>query len=161
MRRAASALAPAMLAPLLLAAAPQGENVAPGIQPAAQVPAAFFGNSIACKNEKTGAVCQLWLERDERYRVGFNRGPQALLPSIDGPWQIEAREGRYRYRVIGGAYQLCLVPDGGMGGFDVERAGEPFAGAACYVLPPHAVGDRWSVQDEQGRRITYWLVEGR
>lgn len=139
----------------------QARPAAPGPQPVVPVPAAYLDNSVVCHDPVTGATCQLMLDAGGRYIVAINRGMQPLMPSIDGPWQIEGRTGHYMLRQFGTATQLCLQPDPGSGSYDSERAGELFAGAGCYPFTLHTLGDRWSETDSRGRQNTMWLVAGR
>lgn len=160
---------PCALAALALALAPvaaqaqdpTGRPAAPGPLPEVTVPPAYFSGSVVCLNAVTRASCQLLLEPDGRYIVAINRGPQAEMPSIDGPWQIEARSGRYRLRAMGGQTQLCLQPDGRSGGYASERASELFAGAGCYPFALHASGESWTQADSLGRTNQMWLVGAR
>lgn len=150
----------AAVLPALAHAAP-GIPVAPGPQPRLSVPTSYFHDSVICKDTVTYTSCQLLLDADGRYTVAFDRGRQTLAPSIDGPWQIEARVGHYVLRSFKGAAQLCLTPDGGSGSYESERVGEPFAGAGCYPFALHQTGEQWILTDDQGRAIKIWLVAGR
>jgi hypothetical protein len=135
--------------------------VNPGPLPKVPAPSIYFENSVVCRNQANGTVCQLWLNVDGTYQVAFNRGPQALKPSVDGPWQIEGRDGRYSMRVRKGVTQVCLQPNMGSGSYEVERANEIFASSGCYPLDTHQLGDKWEQKDGADHVYTMWLVEGR
>lgn len=147
-----SALLLAGLLPLSLHAA----------KPATTDPLAnYYENTLACQNQQSKAVCRLWLNRDGRYYVFYDLGPQAKMADIDGPFRIEGREGTFTLRRDGGKYQLCLWVAAPRILLGAEREQELFSEARCYPFTPHQVGDRWSQSDPAGRDNTLWLLKGR
>ncbi len=119
----------------------------------------YYGNSLVCRNEKTRAICHVWLDADGRYDAFYDLGAQGKPVGIHGPFEIEGREGRYTLRRRSGAFEVCLQPQPPMK-IEAERAHELFSQAACYPLSRHRVGDQWEVE-WQGVRYTLWLLAGR
>ena len=121
--------------------------------------ASYYENSLVCQNQKTHAVCHLWLNPDGTYYAFYDLGPQPKPAQIDGPFEIEGREGRYRVVARQGALEVCLQPQPPVS-LAAESAHELFSEAACYAVAPHKVGDKWEIS-WQGAQYTLWLLEGR
>ena len=121
--------------------------------------AGYYGNSLVCRNEKTRAICHVWLDADGRYYAFYDLGAQGRPAGIHGPFEIEGREGRYTLRGRSGTFQVCLHPNPPMK-IGAEQARELFSRAACYPLAIHRVGDEWEI-GWHGQRYTLWLLAGR
>jgi hypothetical protein len=124
--------------------------------------AAYFGNSLLCKDETTGAVCHLWLDADGSYFLMYDRGVQQQLPTVGGNFRLEGRRGHYSLQGRGAATRLCLRPEpSSQKHYAIEAGHELFAGASCYGLAAGKhVGDTWE-QVDAGRTYKLWLVRGR
>jgi hypothetical protein len=126
MRQLASA---ALLAALLGAcAAPPARATAPA--------AFYFGQSLLCRAQATGATCELWLFPTGRYAVFYDRGP-ATRP---GTLRYEGRQGSYAAQFAPGGIQLCLRPEDET----PPRPAAPsllFHDSGCVVLPAHPIGE--------------------
>lgn len=123
--------------------------------------AQYFGNSVLCRDESTGAVCHFWLNADRTYFLMYDRGAQKQAPTVGGDFRLEGRQGRYTVQQDGTGAKVCLQPESVPDKqFAIEADKELFAGAACYVLATdkHA-GDSWE-QTDQGRTYKLWLVRG-
>jgi len=119
----------------------------------------YYGNSLVCRDEKTRAICHVWLDADGRYYAFYDLGARGKPAGIHGPFEIEGREGRYTLRGRSGAFEVCLQPQPPMK-IGAERAHELFSQAACYPLSRRRVGDQWELE-WQGVRYTLWLLAGR
>jgi hypothetical protein len=121
--------------------------------------ASYYGNSLVCQSEKTGAVCHIWFNPDGRYYAFYNLGPQSGPAQIDGPFQIEGREGQYKVEGKPGAFKVCLTPQPAVR-LEAESAHELFSEEACYPVAPYEVGDKWATQWRDAQ-YTLWLLKGR
>ena len=121
--------------------------------------ASYYENSLVCQNQKTHAVCHLWLNPDGTYYAFYDLGPQSKPAQIDGPFEIEGREGHYRVVPRPGVLEVCLQPRPSVR-LAAQSAHELFSEAACYAVAPHEVGDKW-VTRWRGARYTLWLLKGR
>lgn len=123
----------------------------------------YHGNSLVCLDSVTKATCYIWFgsvwkDGDQSYMVMWDRGVQTELPTVGGNFRIEGRDGTYKLK--GG--QLCLSPKSNpKKSYAMEKQGELYAGSGCYEVAPHAVGDKWTQKDAQGREVTFWLLKGR
>jgi hypothetical protein len=121
----------------------------------------YLGNTLVCHNPTSGVVCRLWLNADGRYFVFFNRGALEGPATLQGPFQIEMREGRYTVRSDSIVPQLCLWPAAPRIKLDVEAEREIFSAAECYALPQLTVGQTVPGRDAAGRVVQFWLLAGR
>jgi len=122
----------------------------------------YYRNTLIWQNQTTHAIGRLWLNPDGRYFAFFNMGPQAKMPDTHGPFQVQGREGSYTLRAAGAQYRLCLWPQAPRITLGAQVQGELYAGADCYPLAPHPVGDLWSEStDPAGPVYKFWFVRGR
>jgi len=156
-----------LLAPCLLALAAAGATThwaaaADAKSAATADPLAnYYTSTLICEDQTTKAQCRLWLNPDGKYFAFYNLGPQSKVPDINGPFQVEGREGTYTLRDDGGVYQLCLWVAAPRIRIGAEVAGEMYSEAACYPFAPHKAGDAWNDKDLVGRDTKFWLMKGR
>ncbi|MFT3906956.1 MAG: hypothetical protein QM718_11670 [Steroidobacteraceae bacterium] len=143
-------------APLALQAADKGKSAAP-LDPLAEL----YGNTLVCQNQVTKAKCRLWVNPDGKYFAFFDNGSQPNPPDINGPFQIEGREGTYTVRNDTGANQLCLWIAAPRIKLLAEANKEMYSESACYALGAHKVGESWVEKDASGRDVKFWLMAGR
>src|SRR5271168_3342565 len=78
---------------------------------AADPAADYYGNSLLCKAQSSGAVCDLWLEPGGRYVVFYDSGQKAYVKSVQGDFENEGRTGSYTARATRAGLKVCLKPD--------------------------------------------------
>jgi hypothetical protein len=98
-----------------------------------------YGNTITTKDMKTGASATLLFNADGTY-VTNGVGADGKPVSYPGHW------------VINGA-NICLTPE--------VPAGSTAPGASCSPVVKHAVGETWSVTNDQGMAYQVSLSAGR
>jgi hypothetical protein len=121
--------------------------------------ASYYGNSLVCQNQKTHAVCHVWLNPDGSYYSFYDLGPQPEPAQINGPFQVEGREGRYSVTARSGVLEVCMRPQPPVL-LAAQSAHELFSEAACYPIAHHDIGDKW-VTHWKGAQYTLWLLERR
>lgn len=121
----------------------------------------YYGNTLLCQNQTSKAVCHLWLNEDGSYFLLYDRGVQPDVPVAGGNFRVEGRRGKYKLQGKAGAYQVCLTPDAVKAKtFKIEEAKEIYGGKACYALPEHKVGEKWTQAGDGGQQYKMWLVKG-
>ncbi len=123
--------------------------------------AAYYDNTLVCQNQVTKAKCRLWLNRTGKFYVFYDLGSQPKKPDINGPFQINGREGTYTLRKDGAKYKLCLWPAAPRIYINAEQQREVFTDAGCNDFTPHKLNDSWTDKDLVGRDVKFWLMEGR
>jgi hypothetical protein len=112
---------------------------------AADPAADYFGNSLLCKAQSSGAVCDLWLEPGGRYAVFYDSGQKAYVKNVHGDFENEGRTGSYTARATPAGLKLCLKPDVDVPARPSGHSPALFHDAGCIVLPHHALGELWSL----------------
>jgi hypothetical protein len=100
-----------------------------------------YGNTVTTKSAKTGATGTLMFNADGSYNAGAT-GPDGKPVAYQGKWTLKD----------GGA-TICLSPQ--------LPPNSPGAGTSCSPLMKHAVGDSWSVTNDQGETFAVSLTAGR
>jgi len=125
--------------------------------------ASYHSNSLVCLDTITKASCYIWIgsvwkDGDHDYVVMWDRGAQREPPTVGGNFRLEGREGTYQLK----GSRICLTPQHNrQKTYKAEQQGELYAGAGCYEIAAHAVGDKWTQVDSMGREVTFWLLKGR
>jgi hypothetical protein len=117
-------------------------------------PAAFyFGHSLLCRQQSTGAVCELWLNPDGRYAVFYDsRHPTRS--------RYEGRQGAYQITAAPAGVRLCLRPDTDPTPRTTTAGVALFHDPGCLTLPIHPIGEPFTLQfGSQTYRLL--LVQGR
>lgn len=119
----------------------------------------YYWNSIVCQNQKTKAVCHLWLNQDRTYLLTYDLGVQDKPLEVSGPYRLEAWEGTYTLK----GREVCLQPEPSPRGkvFVSRERGELFAQPGCYAVGPHNIGDIWMQADRAGNAVKIWLLSNR
>lgn len=127
---------------------------------AADPAAAYYGNSLLCKAQSSGAVCDLWLDADGRYAVFYDSGQKAYVKGVQGDFENEGRTGSYTAQATRSGLRLCLKPDKDVPARPKGHSPAIFHEAGCLVLPTHAPGELWTLHlgDETYRM---GLISGR
>jgi hypothetical protein len=100
-----------------------------------------YGNTVTTKSQKTGAAGSLMFNADMSYTAkAMDAKGQPV--SYGGMWSLKD----------GGA-TICLAPK--------LPAGTPGSAPSCSPLQKHAVGDNWTVTNDQGETFTVSLTAGR
>lgn len=123
--------------------------------------AAYYDNTLVCQNQVTKAKCRLWLNRDGKYFAFYDLGSQSKMPDINGPFQINGREGTYTLRKEDGKSKLCLWIAAPRIKINAEQQREVFSEAGCNDFTAHKLGDTWTEKDLMGRDVKFWLMAGR
>jgi len=128
----------------------------------AQTGAAFpyFNNSLLCKSQQTGAVCDLWLDATGKYAVFYDSGKKAYVKGVDGPFQYEGRQGVYTAVASPDGVEICLKPEADHPPRPRGNSPALFHDAGCVTLPNHAVGELWDFT-YQGETYKMGLIAGR
>lgn len=121
----------------------------------------YYANTLVCQNQVTKAVCRLWVNPDGHYFAFFDNGSQPNPPGIEGPFQIEGREGTYTVRNDDGSTQLCLWVAAPRIRLLAESQQQMYSESACYPLAAHKAGESWLAKDASGRDVKFWLMAGR
>ena len=100
-----------------------------------------YGNTVTTKSAKTGATGSLMFNADGTYGASAT-GADGKPVSYQGKWTLKD----------GGA-TICLAPQ--------LPAGSPGSMPSCSPLQKHAVGENWSVTNDQGETFTVSLAAGR
>jgi hypothetical protein len=120
----------------------------------------YYGNSLLCKAESSGAVCDLWLDAGGRYAVFYDSGQKAYVKSVAGDFENEGRTGTYTAHATPAGLKLCLKPDADTPPRPAGHSPALFHDAGCIVLPHHATGELWSLSFG-GERYRMGLIAGR
>lgn len=120
----------------------------------------YYGNSLLCKAQSSGAVCDLWLEPSGRYAVFYDSGQKAYVKGIEGDFENEGRTGTYTARATRAGLKLCLKPDADSPPRPPGHSPALFHEAGCVVLPNHAPGELWSLT-LGGESYRMGLISGR
>ncbi|HEY1631104.1 MAG TPA: hypothetical protein VGF56_07295 [Rhizomicrobium sp.] len=99
-----------------------------------------YGNTVTTKNHKTGASGQLMFSQDMTYMAKAT-GPDGKPVSYGGAWALKD----------GGA-TICLTPK--------LPPNTPGSAPSCSPLQKHAVGESWSVTNDQGETFDVSLSAG-
>jgi hypothetical protein len=102
--------------------------------------ASAYGNTVLTKSEKTGAASKMMFNQDGTYTVSATDSKGAPV-SFGGAW------------VAKDSGTVCLTPQ--------LPAGSPGAGTTCSPLSKHAVGDSWTVTNDQGETFDVSIAAGR
>jgi hypothetical protein len=127
---------------------------------AADPAAAYYGNSLLCKAQSSGAVCDLWLDADGRYAVFYDSGQKAYVKGVQGDFENEGRTGSYTARATHSGTRLCLKPDVDVPPRPRGHSPEIFREAGCFVLPSHPLGELWTLR-LGGETYRMGLISGR
>jgi hypothetical protein len=100
-----------------------------------------YGNTVTTKSQKTGAVGSLMFNADMSYMAKAT-DPKGQPVSYGGAWSLKD----------GGA-TICLAPK--------LPANSPGSAPSCSPLQKHAVGDSWTVTNDQGETFAVSLTAGR
>lgn len=146
---------------LLLLLATVAASAAIGAAPRAAIPSVYYGNTLVCRDAQANITCHVWFDSDGRYYVFFDLGKQPQPATPHGPFQFEGREGTYTVRMGRQGLEACLHPSSPKIELVADQRHALFAGAACYVVPRHALGDQWQYTDTRGQPYTLWLLAGR
>jgi hypothetical protein len=99
-----------------------------------------YGNTITTKSHKTGATGQLLFSQDGTYAANA-MGADGKPVSYNGQWTLKD----------GGA-TICLAPK--------LPPNTPGSAPSCSPLQKHAVGEAWSVTNDQGETFDVSLTAG-
>jgi len=127
---------------------------------AADPAAAYYGNSLLCKAQSSGAVCDLWLDADGRYAVFYDSGQKAYVKGVQGDFENEGRTGSYTAQLTRAGLKLCLKPDADAPARAPGHSPTIFHEAGCLVLPIHALGELWTLRRD-GETYRMGLISGR
>jgi hypothetical protein len=128
---------------------------------AAADPAAdYYGNSLLCKAQSSGAVCDLWLDATGRYAVFYDSGQKAYGKGVQGDFENEGRTGHYTARSTPAGLRLCLKPDVDAPARPQGHSPAIFHEAGCIVLPHHVAGELWTLTFG-GETYRMGLISGR
>lgn len=100
-----------------------------------------YGNTVTTKSQKTGAVGSLMFNADNSYMAKAT-DPKGQPVSYGGNWSLKD----------GGA-TICLAPK--------LPPNSPGSAPSCSPLQKHAVGDSWTVTNDQGETFAVSLTAGR
>jgi hypothetical protein len=127
---------------------------------AADPAAAYYGNSLLCKAQSSGAVCDLWLDAGGRYAVFYDSGQKAYVKGVQGDFENEGRTGSYTAHATHSGLRLCLKPDADTPARPQGQSPSIFHEAGCVVLPNHAPGELWTLRFG-GETYRMGLISGR
>jgi hypothetical protein len=127
---------------------------------AADPAADYYGNSLLCKAQSSGAVCDLWLEPGGRYAVFYDSGQKAYVKGVQGDFENEGRTGSYTAQATHAGLRLCLKPDADTPPRPAGHSPALFHEAGCLVLPHHAPGELWTLSFG-GETYRLGLISGR
>ena len=99
-----------------------------------------YGNTVTTKSEKTGATSRLMFATDGTYTANAT-GADGNPVAFTGQWTLKD-----------GGSTICLAPK--------LPANSPGAAPSCSPLQKHAVGDSWSVTNDQGETFDVSLAAG-
>jgi hypothetical protein len=99
-----------------------------------------YGNTVTTKSEKTGSTSKLLFNQDGTYTTAATDAKGQPV-TFGGSWT--SKDGT----------SVCLTPQ--------LPAGSPGAGTTCSPLSKHAVGDSWTVTNDQGETFDVSIVAGR
>ena len=102
--------------------------------------ASAYGNTVTTKSQKTGAMGKMMFNQDGSYTVSATDAKGQPI-SYGGKWMAKD------------ANTICMTPE--------LPAGTPGAGTTCSPLSKHAVGDSWTVTNDQGETFDVSIVAGR
>ncbi|MGN6517633.1 MAG: hypothetical protein ACTHLR_17540 [Rhizomicrobium sp.] len=100
-----------------------------------------YANTISTKSQKTGATATLLFNQDGTYTASAT-GADGKPVTYNGQWTLKD----------GGA-TICLAPQ--------LPPNTPGSAPSCSPLQKHAVGDSWSVTNDQGETFAVTLTAGR
>ena len=120
----------------------------------------YFNNSLLCKSQSSGAVCDLWLDAGGKYMVFYDSGKKAYVKGVDGPFEYEGRQGTYTAVVAPDGVRLCLKPEADHPPRPRGNSPALFHDAGCVTLPSHPVGDLWDYS-YRGETYKIGLIAGR
>jgi hypothetical protein len=120
----------------------------------------YYGNSLLCKAQSSGAVCDLWLEPSGRYSVFYDSGQKAYVKGVEGDFENEGRTGTYTARATRAGLKLCLKPDADAPPRPPGHSPALFHEAGCVVLAQHPVGELWTLK-LGGETYRMGLISGR
>ena len=100
-----------------------------------------YGNTVTTKSAKTGASGSLMFNADGTYGASAT-GPDGKPVSYQGKWTLKDDGAT-----------ICLAPE--------LPANTPGSAPSCSPLQKHAVGENWSVTNDQGETFAVSLTAGR
>jgi hypothetical protein len=100
-----------------------------------------YGNTVVTKSAKTGATGMLYFDQDMTYTAKAT-GANGQPVSYGGTWSLKD-----------GGNTICLTPK--------LPPNTPGSAPSCTPLQKHAVGDSWSVTNDQGETFDVSLTAGR
>jgi hypothetical protein len=104
--------------------------------------AATYANSVVTKDKATGATSTLLFNQDMTF-TGKATGPDGNPVSYGGTWTLKD-----------GGKTICLAPAAPAG---AQNPPPP----SCTPLSVHAVGDSWTVTNDQNQTFDVSIVAGR
>jgi hypothetical protein len=99
-----------------------------------------YGNTVTTKSEKTGATGTLMFNQDGTYSASAT-GADGKPVAYNGKWTLKDNGGT-----------ICLAPE--------LPANAPGSAPSCSPLQKHAVGDSWTVTNDQGETFDISLTAG-
>jgi hypothetical protein len=99
-----------------------------------------YGNTVTTKSQKTGATGHLMFAQDGTYTANAT-GADGKPVSYTGEWTLKD-----------GGTTICLAPK--------LPPNTPGAAPSCSPLQKHAVGDSWTVTNDQGEAFDVSLAAG-
>lgn len=101
-----------------------------------------YGNSVITKDKATGAVSTLLFNQDMSF-TGKATGTDGKPVTYTGTWSLKD-----------GGNTICLTPS-----VPANTPGAPTP--SCSPLSVHAVGDSWTVTNDQNQTFDVSIVAGR
>lgn len=101
-----------------------------------------YGNSVITKDKATGAVSTLLFNQDMSF-TGRSTGADGKPVAYSGTWSLKD-DGK----------TICLTPS-----VPANTPGAPTP--SCSPLSVHAVGDSWTVTNDQNQSFDVSIVAGR
>ncbi len=120
----------------------------------------YFGNSLLCKSQTSGGVCDLWLNQNGTYQVFYDSGKRAIVKGVNGDFENEGRQGTYTASDSASGVKICLTPEADHPPRPRGNSPALFRDAACTVLPPHDLEALWDFT-YQGENYKMGLIKGR
>jgi hypothetical protein len=100
-----------------------------------------YGNTVTTMSHKTGATGTLYFDQNMTY-MAKAADAKGQPVSYGGAWSLKD-----------GGNTICLTPK--------LPPNSPGAGTSCSPLQKHAVGDHWTVTNDQGETFDVSLSGGR
>lgn len=100
-----------------------------------------YGNTVMTKSHKTGAAGSLYFDQNMSYMAKTTDAKGQPI-NYGGAWSTKD-----------GGNTICLTPK--------LPPNSPGAGTSCSPLQKHAVGDHWTVTNDQGETFDVSITAGR